>query len=301
MTGATGLIGMNLARRLSAEGETIFYFCRPAANPRRIALLKKTGQILTGDITDASAVRAAVEKAAPDLVFHLASTAFNTVQDAEEHYQVIVHGTLNVLEALRTSTIKRLVVTGSIAEYGSGSLLREDHPLLPATLLGAAKANASILVQTFTRLYGLPAAIVRLCSPYGPWEDPRRLIPHTILSALGGRDIAMTEGSQQRDFIYIDDVVEALLLVAKRNVPSGSAFNIGSGEGIPVRDVVARILEIMGNPVRALMGAVPTRSDEIMEMSADSSSAGSQLGWKPAISLDQGLRLSLDWFAKEYA
>src|SRR6185295_10595037 len=129
----------------------------------------------------------------------------------------IVLGTLHLLEALRTLPIKRLVVTGSIAEYGSGSMLREDSPLLPATLLGAAKVNASILVQTFARLYGLPAVILRLCLPYGPWENPRRLVPHTILSALGGRDIEMTEGKQQRDLVYIDDIVSALLLAARCN------------------------------------------------------------------------------------
>jgi UDP-glucose 4-epimerase len=295
------MVGMNLSVRLAAEGATTYYFCRASADPRKMTLLRKAGKVIIGDITDASSVKAAVDEASPDVVFHLASTAFNAPHTAEDHFQTIVLGTLHVLEAVRTSSVQRVVVTGSIAEYGSGSLLREDQPLLPATILGAAKANASILVQTFVRLYNLPAVILRLCMPYGPWENPGRLIPNTILSALGGRDVAMTEGIQQRDFVYIDDVVNALLFAARRDVPPGSVFNIGSGEGIAVRDVVARILEIMGHPVKALMGAVPTRSDEIMKMSADNSCAGLQLGWKPAVSLDEGLRLSLAWFAKEYA
>ena len=301
MTGGTGMVGMNLALRLASEGDTVFYFCRPSADPRKTALLRKTGEILSGDIIDASTVKAAVDTASPDIVFHLASTAFNTAHTAQEHFQVIALGTLHLLEALRGSSVQRLVVTGSIAEYGSGSLIREDHPLLPATFLGAAKANASLLVQTFARLHALPSVILRLCMPYGPWENSKRLIPHTILSALGGRDISMTEGNQQRDFVYIEDVVRALLLAARQNVPAGSVFNIGSGDGIPVRDVVTRILEIMGHPVKASMGAVPTRPDEIMKMSADNSRARSQLGWKPAVSLDEGLRLSLAWFSKEYA
>jgi UDP-glucose 4-epimerase len=127
------------------------------------------------------------------------------------------------------------------------------------------------------------------------------LIPDAILSALGGRDIAMTEGHQQRDFVYVSDVVSALLLATRRELQAGSVFNIGSGEGIPVRDVVTRILEIMGRPVKALMGSLPTRPDEIMKMSADNSRAGAQLDWKPAVSLDEGLRLSVSWFAKAYA
>jgi UDP-glucose 4-epimerase len=301
VTGGTGMIGMNLADRLGADGDTIYYFCRPSADPKKLALLRKTGKVLFGDIAEASNVRAAIDAASPDIVFHLASTAFNTAHTAEEHFQVIVLGTLHLLEALKASSVRRLVVTGSIAEYGSGSMLREDHPLLPATLLGAAKANATLLVQTFARLHSLPAVILRLCTPYGPWENPKRLIPHAILSALGGRDIVMTEGHQQRDFVYVSDVVSALLLATRQELQAGSVFNIGSGEGIPVRDVVIRILEIMGRPVKALMGSLPTRPDEIMKMSADNSCAGAHLDWKPAVSLDEGLRLSVSWFAKAYA
>jgi len=297
------MVGLNLSRRLSAEGHTLFCLCRSSAEQHRRVFLEKTGTIITGDVTDAASVKAAVQLARPEIVFHLASTAFNASLPAEQHFQVIVIGTLHLLEALREFPIKRLVVAGTTAEYGSGSMLREDHPLNPATILGAAKANASLLVQTFARLYGLPATILRLFMPYGPWESPRRLIPNTILSALKGNDVAMTAGEQQRDFIYIDDVVDAFVLAAERDVPSGSAFNIGSGAGIPIRNVVKLILEMMGNPVKVLLGAVPTRPDEIMEMSADISMARRVLGWEPRVSLADGLNRSIAWYREngEYA
>jgi nucleoside-diphosphate-sugar epimerase len=289
------MIGINLSQRLAREGHTLFHVCRPSADKRRTSWLEHTGRLLHGDVTDATSVRAAVDTAQADTVFHLASTAFHAPLPAEEHFRVIVGGTLNVLEALKDSPVRRIVVAGSAAEYGSGSTLREDHPLNPSTILGAAKASASVLVQTFSRLYGIPSTILRLFTPYGPWESPKRLIPHTILSALKGHDVSMTAGYQQRDFIYVDDVVDALMLAANPAVTSGAAFNIGAGTGIAVRTVVEQILGMLGNPVKALFGAVPTRSDEIMEMSADTMLARHELGWEPKTPLSDGLRRSIDW------
>ena len=139
---------------------------------------------------------------------------------------------------------------------------------------------------------------LRLFMPYGPWEDPGRLIPHTVLAALAKREMAMTRGDQQRDLVYIEDVVDALLLAAVRPVPSGSVFNIGSGIGTPVRQIVERILRLMGDPVPPRVGALPMRPDEIMELSADITAARDVLGWQPRTPLDEGLRRCIRWFTE---
>ena len=258
-------------------------------------MIENWGQVLTGEITDQASIKTAVEGSRPDMVYHLASTAFNASLPAEMHLQVIVLGTFRLLEVLREFSGVRVVFTGSAAEYGSGDALREDHPLAPTTLLGACKASASIMIQAYSRLHELPAVILRLFTPYGPWEHPRRIVPHTVLSAMDGQNVPMTKGAQQRDFVYIDDVVDALLLAADRDLQPGSIFNIGSGVGTPVREIVHRLLKKMGDPVKALVGAVPSRSDEILEMSADISLARRSLGWEPKVSLDEGLRKSIAW------
>ena len=133
--------------------------------------------------------------------------------------------------------------------------------------------------------------------PYGPWELPTRLIPQTILSAFAGRGVPMTQGRQQRDLIYVEDVVEALARAATTPLPPGSVFNIGSGVGRPVREIVELILELMGHPVSAVIGAVPMRSDEMMECSADITAAATQLNWQPCTSLRDGLRRTIAWFS----
>jgi UDP-glucose 4-epimerase len=292
------MIGVNLALRLAEEGQELFFLCRSTADKHRLSKVTGLGEVFQGDVTDARAVKSVVDRVKPEVVYHLASTAFNQPNPNVRHYDVIVQGTMHVLEALREFPAARFVYTGSVAEYGSGSELREDEPLRPATILGAAKANASILVQTYSRLYGLSGVILRLFTPFGPWERSGRLIPTTIISALDGHDISMTAGDQQRDFVYVDDVVNALRAAGSRPVQPGSVFNIGGGVGQKVGQVVERILEMMGNPVKALMGAVPTRADEIMEMSANIELAGRELDWKPQTSLDEGLRKTISWFSE---
>jgi nucleoside-diphosphate-sugar epimerase len=165
-------------------------------------------------------------------------------------------------------------------------------------MLGASKACASILLQTFAKMHGLNTVELRLFTPYGPWESPRRLIPSLILAALQQQDVPLSLGAQQRDFVYMDDVIDALYQAAVTPVPGGSVFNIGSGVGTTVRGVAELTLQLMGDPVRLKVGELPTRPDEIMEMSADIAAAKDQLGWQPRTSLKDGLIKTIDWLTE---
>ena len=299
LTGGTGFIGANLAQRLVADGHQVSLLIRDGADLVRVRPVEDRVKTYVADLLDARSVRQVLLKAEPEVVYHLASTPFNPPTiPPQTHIDVVVSGTLNLLEALADRPDTRVVYTGSGAEYGSGSRLNESSPLSPGTVLGAAKAAASILTQTYARLYGMQTVVLRLFTPYGRWEHPGRLIPHTILSALDGRDIAMSLGDQKRDYCYIDDVVEALVLAGTRPVPAGTVLNVCSGRPTAVRDIVELTLELMGNPVRALPGALPTRPDEIMEMSGDISAARRVLEWEPRVSLKDGLRETIAWFTK---
>ena len=298
VTGAAGMIGANLTHRLVADGYQVSVFLRPRTNRLRLELVERALDIHEADMTDASAVEAAVTAVKPDIVFHLASTIWGKQPAASSaaHVEVNILGTVHLLEALRTIPGTRLVFTSSSAVYGAGLQLREYQFLSPGTVYGASKAATTILLQTYARLYQLSTVTLHLFMPYGPWEHPNRLIPHTILSALEGRDVLMTLGHQQRDLIYIDDVVEALLLAATKPLAPGAVFNIGSGVGVPVREVVERLLRLLGDPVKPVFGAMPMRPDEIMEMSADITAAKMYLEWEPRTSLEDGLRRTIAWF-----
>ena len=299
VTGGTGMIGSALVARLVADGDDVTLLIRDSSNRSRLQGLEGQFRFCAGDVRDETAIQTAVRYTQPDVVFHLASTPFNPPTiSSQTHLDTIVKGTMNLVEAVKERPEVRVVAAGSAAAYGSGSGLREDAPLRPGTVLGAAKASASLILQMAARRYQLQTRELRLFMPYGPGEHSNRLIPYTILSALRGREIRMTEGRQQRDVVFLNDVVEAFCLAATAPVPAGSVFNIGSGVGTPVRAIVERILDLLGHPVKPLLGAIPTRPDEIMEMSADITAARAHLGWESRTPLEEGLRRTIAWFTE---
>jgi nucleoside-diphosphate-sugar epimerase len=258
--------------------------------------------VLRGDVEDQAVTCRAIHNSEPEVIFHLASTSFNPpISDPSQHLRVIALGTRNVLSAVPVGAGTRIVYTGSGAEYGSGSDLTEEAPLLPATELGVAKAAATLLMQSYARMYKHHTVSLRLFTPYGPREQPTRLIPYTILSALRKEDVRISSGEQRRDYVFVDDVVDALLLAASKPVAPGSVYNVCSGDSTSVVDVVRSVLRLMGDPVQVVRGALPTRADEIWECSGSNHAAGTALGWRPRVSLLAGLTQSITWLQKQGA
>lgn len=298
ITGATGMIGANLAHKLVSDGHRVHLMLRTGSNQVRLQPIIHDVVPHVAEITDSASVAKVMNASRPDVVFHLASTPFNPpIASPLDHFRVNAIGMLALLEQIKELPNVRLVFTGSGAVYEDGPHSSEDAPLKPATLLGASKAAATILLQTYVRLYRVNACELRLFTPYGPWDHPRRLIPRAILCALGNQNMPMTQGYQRRDFIYIDDVVDALLLAAKTDIPPGTVLNVGSGTGVPIRDLVESVFAMIDTSARPLFGALPTRADEIMEMSANSSQIQAVLNWRPRVSLRDGLEKTIAWVA----
>lgn len=296
VTGASGFIGLNLTQRLVSEGARVSAFSRASSwtGPGRVPGVR----IFSGDVREAETVRRAIDGSDPTVVFNLASTRFNPPGTSEgEHFDVIAGGTSNLLTALQDRTAIRLVQAGSGAEYGAGSNLREDAPVQPATTLGSAKAAATKLIQAAVTERAQNAVILRIFTPYGPWDHPGRLIMWAADRAFAGLDIPISDGRQKRDFVYVEDVVDALLLAGEHRVPSGSIFNVSSKRSTSVLEAVAAVIEIVGSSARPVSNAIPTRADEIWELSGDNSAAAVQLGWRPRTSLHDGLVKTCAWVA----
>jgi nucleoside-diphosphate-sugar epimerase len=272
---------------------------RPTSRTLRLDDIRDCAPVVAGDLRDAVSVCEAVREAAPDIVFHIASSFFNPpTLTAQDHFDSNVTGTLNLLEALKDRPGVRFVFTGSAAAYAGGKLMTEDTPLAPTTVFGASKAAGTIVGQTYARLYGVEFVELRLFQTYGPWDRASRLVPYVILRALSGKPVEIGNGAQQRDFVYVGDIVEALLEAAVRPLPPGLVLNIASGTGCPISAVAETILEAMGNPVPLRIGARETRPDEIWTISGDASAAERHLGWRPRTSLEDGLRKSIAWFTE---
>ncbi|MEO5363160.1 MAG: GDP-mannose 4,6-dehydratase [Magnetococcus sp. DMHC-8] len=302
VTGATGIVGANLVHRLVADGFRPHLSVRAGSSRTRLQEVADAVIFESCDLADREQVAALVQRVCPATVFHLASTFFNPpTLAAETHFQVNLLGSLYLFEALRELPEVRVVFTGTAMSYDSGAMLREDAPLHPGSMIGCSKAATSLLAQACARLYGLQVVELRLFTPFGPWERPKRLIPHVILSALSGQDVRIGDGRQQRDYTYMDDIVAALLLAVTRPVAAGAVYNICSGTPCRIVDVVEQILSLMGNPVAVQVGTFPPRADEIWEISGDNTLAATELGWRPAVSFQEGLQRTIAWFQHNQA
>jgi nucleoside-diphosphate-sugar epimerase len=205
-------------------------------------------------------------------------------------------GTSNLIEALAPLEYERMVVAGSALEYGpSVSAHRENDPLRPATFRGAGKAAATLLSLQHASAERRPIAVLRLFSVYGAWESPSRLIPTAIRAALCGGQMALTAPGVRHDFVFIDDVVDAMLAAAAAGGADGEAINVGSGREWTNEQVVEAVQRLTGRVVRARAGEYPAKAADTAHWVADIGKAAALLGWRPAHDLIGGLRETIEW------
>lgn len=297
VTGGTGMIGSALCRRLARNGDTVTVIARPGSDRWRLAGITDKLSIVELNLADFERVRRLLVEARPEIVFHLAGTIFNPpILTAADHLNVNVGGTLCLLEGMRGSPGSTFIYTSSAAEYPPGNNLTEDLKPGPVNVYGAMKACASLLIDSYARIYGLHASRAVLFTVYGPAEATHRLVPSTILSVLNGRNLRIHNGAVQRDMLYVDDVVEGLCRMATAELGPGTAINLCSGVGLSVRQIAEEILRLMTSPIAINERPEDTRPDEIMIVSGDNRRAHELLGWQPLWSLEAGLRQTISWF-----
>jgi nucleoside-diphosphate-sugar epimerase len=296
ITGGTGMIGSALASRLLAQGTSVAILTRPGSPVPRLDPIRDRIRLEPVVWDDAGQLAAVVRSVDPSLVFHLAGPQFSPPPPLATWLETTVGNAVRLLEALKPFPRVPLVYASTAAVYGNRASASESAAPEPATWLGATKAMAGTLLAASGRVTCRPVVELRLFAPYGPWERPQRLIPSVILSALAGRPIELTSGRQQRDYVYIDDIIDAFVRAASYNGPTPAVFNIGGGSGTAVREIVTRLLRELGQPELARFGALPDRAEEVTVMSADVSLARALLGWAPATTLDDGLRRTITWY-----
>ena len=232
----------------------------------------------------------------PQVVYHLAS-AVDVRRDldlVDEQVRSTQMAAIHVARACLESGVERLVHAGTCEEYGDGPApFRESQSPSPVSPYSAAKVAATAFVRMLAASFGLPAVIVRPFLTYGPGQGENQMIPALIRAGLEGRDFPMTGGEQTREFNYIDDIVRGFMQAGDTPGIDGEVFNLGCGEPRPIRDVAALVLELMGNPVRALFGALPYRPGETWQFYCSNDKARARLGYRPAVALEDGLRRTI--------
>jgi nucleoside-diphosphate-sugar epimerase len=260
VTGAGGFVGARLVPRLRQRGCDVWPLARGGALPDHA-----------------------------DLVVHLAwHSTTGDYQSSARNWDDLL-GSLRLVESARDWGA-RFVGVGTCLEYRPADHpLPEDAPLAASTPYAAAKSALAFAL----RASGLSHAWVRPFYLYGPGEHPSRLVPAVARALLGGRPVETTSGEQRRDYLHVDDLADAIALVALGEVEG--PVNVGSGVGVPVRDLIGRIAEIVGRPELVRLGQRPRPPGDPDLVAADVARIKS-LGWLPIISLEDGLRSTIDWW-----
>jgi nucleoside-diphosphate-sugar epimerase len=301
LTGGTGFVGANLVHRLVAEGHETHLLVRPGFSAWRIESIRDRLTLHVLDLTDTDAVKAALVAVEPAWIFHLAAHgAYSWQTDAQEITRTNLAATASLLDAATAVGFEAFVNTGSSSEYG-----RRDHapaegePASPDTPYGVSKAAATALCVQAARAHAAKIATLRLYSVFGPYEDPRRLLPSLIVHGRRGIFPPLVNPGTARDFVYVDDVVRAYLKLAHHPaVEPGAIFNVGTGVQTTVGEAVAvaqRLLHIPGEP---RWGSMPPRVWDTDTWVADARKIRGELGWTPRVTFADGFEQMVEWLGR---
>jgi nucleoside-diphosphate-sugar epimerase len=288
VTGATGFIGGHLVERVVAAGARPLLLARA---PREGAFAGKPVEWAALDLLDLHAIDHVLERARPRTLFHLAGTRGGDAPLAPAACaRLNVAATLQLLEAAKRSGVGRIVILGSAEEYGpQEGPLGEELDLRPTSAYGISKAAATRLAQVLHAETGCPVVVLRPFTVYGPGQPADMFVASALAAALLGRPFEMSAGEQKRDLVFVEDVVDALLMAARTPGLEGRVINVGTGQAHPLRHVAERIWELTGSKAPLRVGARSASPDQRHDTWADTRLARRLLGWEPRFDLDHGL------------
>jgi UDP-glucose 4-epimerase len=297
VTGGAGFIGSNLVHLLASRGHDVVVFDNLSSGVRA-NLDDLDVRFVQGDVRDASTLGAAMDGA--DTVFHLAASVGNarSIEQPIDDAEVNVLGTLQVLEAARRHSVRKVVFSSSAGIFGELKTLpiREDHPVEPDSPYGASKLAAEKECLAYAKLYPLECVCLRYFNVYGEhqrYDAYGNVVPIFVHRLLRGEPLTVYgDGEQTRDLVAVEDVAEANYRAAAAQGVSG-AFNIGSGSRISINDLVRTLTEVSGVSPRVVHGS--PRAGDVRHSLADISLAHEKLGYTPTVNLVDGLRRYWRW------
>lgn len=301
VTGGAGFIGSNLVRHLVTDGNSVTVLDNFMSGFRSNLTQFPSIRIIEGDVRDRAAVNSAMQGI--DVVFHLAASVGNKrsidfpITDAE----INVLGTINVLESAREMKVRKIITSSSAGIFGELKTLpiNENHPLEPDSPYGCTKLCEEKLCLAYAKLYSLEAICLRYFNVYGPnqrFDAYGNAIPIFVFRMLRNEPLIIYgDGEQTRDFVHVDDVVQANIKAAGTDGVIG-AFNIASGSRVTINELVKIIVKNAKNKVKIEHG--PERPGDVRHSLADLSSAERELNYFPNIDLNRGIKEYVEWARK---
>ena len=299
LTGGTGFVGANLVRRLLRDGHEVHLMVRPNYQSWRIEDIRSHVRLHELHLHEAEAVARVVGQIRPEWVFHLAvHGAYSWQTDWEQMVRTNIQGTMSLVFACLETGFEALVNTGSSSEYGvKDHAPAEGEPLAPNSHYAVTKAATTMFCCHIAQSRRVHLPTLRLYSVFGPYEDPGRLLPTLIMRSLKGELPPLADPNVARDFVYVDDVVEAYLLAANvRTSEWGPIYNVGTGVQTTLRDAVEAAKQVLNIVAEPVWNTTPNRSWDANVWVSDNRKIRAQLGWQPRSTFAEGFRLMVDWF-----
>jgi len=306
VTGGAGFIGSHLVEEVLRRGHAVRVVDNFSTGRRENLPASGPVEVIEGDIADPAVARRAA--AGVSVVLHQAAipSVPRSIEDPAASHRANVEGTLQVLLAARDAKVRRVVFAGSSSVYGNAAVLpkREDmrpHPLSPYAL---QKWVGEEYCRLFTELYGLETVVTRYFNVFGPRQNPGSpysgVISLFVDAMLAGKSPQIHgDGQQTRDFTYVDDVVQGVLLAAERPDVSGRVLNVAAGGRVSLLDLVHALQAILQTTVDPILG--PPRAGDVRDSVADISEAKRLLGFAPQTPFADGLRMTVAWFRAKTA
>jgi UDP-glucose 4-epimerase len=291
ITGAYGFIGSYLLDKLSKDNLNI-----------SVIDIKKSKKKYTnvkeyiGDLNDKNFVKSVISKVKPNIIFHLAADK-NRSRDIEILYSTINNNlisSLNLFTEALNYKIDSIVTLSTAEEYGINTPpFKESYREAPISPYSFSKTCLTHLCQTMHKLYKLPVTILRPAIAYGYGQGIEMFIPALIDSLVNNKNFKMTKGSQKRDFIYIDDLINAIIKASISKKAIGEIINIGSGNPILLKDLALLIADKLNKKNYIKLGELPYRKNEIMDYVLDIQKAKNIINWLPEVNLEKGIDIIL--------
>ena len=304
VTGGAGFIGSHLARALTARDHSVRVLDDFSSGKRaNLADLEGVVEIVEGSILDEATLDRALDGV--EIVYHEAAipSVPRSIAAPVASHEANATGTLRVLEGARRKSVRRVIYAGSSSAYGETPTLPkvETMPAAPLSPYAVSKLTGEHYCQVYARAFGLETVVLRYFNVFGPRQDPNSqyaaVIPRFVTAALEGRQpVIFGDGTQSRDFCFIDNVIEANVLAADARGASGQVFNVACGRATDLNGVVRLIAEALGTPVE------PTyetgRVGDVKHSLADISAARQVLGYTAAVSFEDGLQRTIEWYKR---
>jgi NAD dependent epimerase/dehydratase len=310
VTGADGFIGSHLVEQLVELG------CNVRALVQYNSFnswgwldtlgsdIKNSIEVISGDIRDPGAMRLLVRNT--DTVFHLAALIAIpfSYHSPDSYVDTNIRGTLNILQAVRDSSIEKLLVTSTSEVYGTAIIvpITEDHPLQGQSPYSATKIGADQLAESFYRSFGLPVTIVRPFNTYGPRQSARAFIPAIISQLLSQRtEIKLGSLHPTRDLVFVKDTAKGFALIAESDESVGQVINIATQEEHSVLAIAEKLISLINPKAQIVCDEQRLRPEksEVERLLGSNSKLRDLTGWSPEISIDVGLKQTIEWFQGE--